>query len=39
MSDRLMLRGVRAQDEVQSEGDTEIVKLDATSYFRLFQAT
>ncbi|CAI1077641.1 Uncharacterised protein [Serratia fonticola] len=38
MSDRLMLRGVRAQDELQSEGEAEVVRLEATSYFRLFQA-
>jgi len=38
LSDRLMLRGVGAQDEVQSEVEAEIVRLEVTSYFRLFQA-
>jgi len=39
MSDRLILRAFGAQDEVKSEGKAEIVRLDVTSYFRLFQAT
>ncbi|MBM7355904.1 hypothetical protein [Lelliottia amnigena] len=38
LSDRLMLRSVGAQDEVQSEVEAEIVRLEVTSYFRLFQA-
>lgn len=38
LSDRLMLRCAGAQDEEQSEGMAQVVNLDATSYFRLFQA-
>ncbi|HBR4190269.1 TPA: hypothetical protein L9U58_005111, partial [Klebsiella pneumoniae] len=38
LSDRLMLRCAGAQDEEQSEGMAQVMNLDATSYFRLFQA-
>nr|WP_213712923.1 phospholipase D family protein [Cedecea lapagei] len=38
-SERLMLRAAGAQDEMQGEGEEEIVSSDAISYFRLFQAT
>lgn len=38
LSDRLMLRCAGAQDEEQSEGMVQAMNLDATSYFRLFQA-
>lgn len=38
-SDCLTLRGVGARDEMQSEGEVKIAALEATSYFRLFQAT
>ncbi|HGO4948137.1 TPA: hypothetical protein MDU68_005150, partial [Klebsiella pneumoniae] len=38
LSDRLMLRCAGAQDEEQSEGMAQAMNLDATSYFRLFQA-